>query len=233
VEGESTVTAIEAALDGYPPAPIDAWEPADWHEVPKGYYAIPVWDWHKFMNDCGPDEETPDLDLIGFQFVQRTVSRTYKTGRKAGQKYGKDELKIGRWYVAPGTTYYVIRAGLPDEQRWSPWDRMRRELEDYRHGATHDLLTEPPAGRIWCRCCDSCCWAAQHADTMAYVRKDNALTAYQDCIAAAIIDSIKTHDNLLSRLYGMITGSCGCCHATLTDPKSKLIGIGPDCRGYR
>jgi hypothetical protein len=34
-------------------------------------------------------------------------------------------------------------------------------------------------------------------------------------------------------LFGQLTGRCGCCGKALTDPKSKLIGIGPDCRGYR
>jgi Family of unknown function (DUF6011) len=33
--------------------------------------------------------------------------------------------------------------------------------------------------------------------------------------------------------FGQLTGRCGHCHMRLTDPKSKLIGIGPDCRGYR
>lgn len=33
--------------------------------------------------------------------------------------------------------------------------------------------------------------------------------------------------------YGQFTGRCGCCHHPLTDDKSKLIGIGPECRGYR
>lgn len=34
-------------------------------------------------------------------------------------------------------------------------------------------------------------------------------------------------------LFGQITGKCGYCGKTLTDPTSKLIGIGPDCRGER
>ena len=33
--------------------------------------------------------------------------------------------------------------------------------------------------------------------------------------------------------FGQLTGKCGWCGKRLTDPKSKLIGIGPDCRGYR
>jgi hypothetical protein len=114
---------------------------------------------------------------------------------------------------------------------------MRRELEDYRHGAAHDLVSEMPPGTYPCRCCPQCKFAAQdYPEHMAYIRKPGTRTAadeYADRIAAIILDSIAKHDNLLGRVYGMLTGNCCCCHATLTDPKSKLIGIGPDCRGYR
>jgi len=30
--------------------------------------------------------------------------------------------------------------------------------------------------------------------------------------------------------YGRETGTCGCCHRTLTDPESVQLGIGPICR---
>jgi Family of unknown function (DUF6011) len=33
--------------------------------------------------------------------------------------------------------------------------------------------------------------------------------------------------------YGRFTGKCGCCGRRLTDPESKLRGIGPECRGDR
>lgn len=33
--------------------------------------------------------------------------------------------------------------------------------------------------------------------------------------------------------YGTFTGKCGCCGRRLTDPESKLRGIGPECRGDR
>ncbi len=32
-------------------------------------------------------------------------------------------------------------------------------------------------------------------------------------------------------VFGQLTGKCGCCGRKLTDPTSKLLGIGPDCRG--
>jgi len=33
--------------------------------------------------------------------------------------------------------------------------------------------------------------------------------------------------------FGQLTGKCGCCGRRLTDPKSKMLGIGPECRGFR
>lgn len=30
-------------------------------------------------------------------------------------------------------------------------------------------------------------------------------------------------------LFGQVTGRCGCCGRTLTDPNSKMRGIGPEC----
>ncbi len=51
-----------------------------------------------------------------------------------------------------------------------------------------------------------------------------------------IVDSIilDTRDGDTFRAkFGQLTGKCGCCGRRLTDPRSKLIGIGPDCRGYR
>jgi hypothetical protein len=34
-------------------------------------------------------------------------------------------------------------------------------------------------------------------------------------------------------LFGKLTGRCGCCGKTLTDPNSKMRGIGPECAGLR
>jgi hypothetical protein len=51
-----------------------------------------------------------------------------------------------------------------------------------------------------------------------------------------IVDAIMLDlngDDTYRAQYGKLTGKCGCCGKALTDPKSKLIGIGPDCRGYR
>lgn len=33
--------------------------------------------------------------------------------------------------------------------------------------------------------------------------------------------------------YGRLTGRCGCCGRTLTDPASKMRGIGPECAATR
>ena len=37
-----------------PSAPLGAFDAADWHDVPEGYYLLPVHDWTKFGDDCGP-----------------------------------------------------------------------------------------------------------------------------------------------------------------------------------
>lgn len=34
-------------------------------------------------------------------------------------------------------------------------------------------------------------------------------------------------------LFAQFTGACSVCGRALTDPTSKLLGIGPDCRGSR
>jgi Family of unknown function (DUF6011) len=51
-------------------------------------------------------------------------------------------------------------------------------------------------------------------------------------IVDTILLDIADQDSFRAQ-YGRITGRCGHCRKALTDPKSKLIGIGPDCRGYR
>jgi hypothetical protein len=33
--------------------------------------------------------------------------------------------------------------------------------------------------------------------------------------------------------FGRLTGKCGCCGRRLTDPDSKMRGIGPECAGLR
>lgn len=231
-----TISAdLAAILDGFPPAPVAAWRPAHWEDVPKGFYAIPIWDWHKFGDDCGTEgDPTPPIDLIGFQLCEKRVSRTYKTGRKAGQQYGKDEFKIGKQAVAPGVTSYTLWAGAENETCYMPWDRLRQEIDSDRHLVRHDLVKELPPMTPPCRCCTSCRRSAEdYPEHMAYVLKPGAYRAWDDALAGAILDVIANHGDIHRRLYGVLTGQCGKCHALLTDPTSKLIGIGPDCRGYR
>jgi hypothetical protein len=40
-------------------------------------------------------------------------------------------------------------------------------------------------------------------------------------------------DDTFRATFGKLTGRCGCCGKALTDAKSKMVGLGPDCRGYR
>lgn len=52
----------------------------------------------------------------------------------------------------------------------------------------------------------------------------------------SVVDAIMLDlegDDTYRATFGKLTGKCGCCGKALTDAKSKLIGIGPDCRGYR
>jgi hypothetical protein len=51
-------------------------------------------------------------------------------------------------------------------------------------------------------------------------------------IVDAIVLDVAGGDTFRAK-FGQLTGKCGCCGMRLTDPKSKLIGLGPDCRGYR
>jgi hypothetical protein len=44
-----------------------------------------------------------------------------------------------------------------------------------------------------------------------------------------VLLAIAADADALSR-YGRETGTCGCCHRTLTDPESVSLGIGPICR---
>lgn len=43
---------------------------------------------------------------------------------------------------------------------------------------------------------------------------------------------VQRADELRAR-YGRFFGKCGACGRTLSDPESKLLGLGPDCGGRR
>lgn len=45
----------------------------------------------------------------------------------------------------------------------------------------------------------------------------------------AQVADLLTDPALYRRAYGMVTGRCGWCGRALTDPDSKLRGVGPEC----
>lgn len=49
----------------------------------------------------------------------------------------------------------------------------------------------------------------------------------------AQIEELLEHPDSYRAVFGKLTGKCGWCGRKLTDAKSKLLGIGPDCRGER
>jgi hypothetical protein len=146
----------------------------DWHEVPKGHYAIPVLDWSEWADrDC--EDEPP---VVAYRMFQRKVARHCKNGRVIGQ----DSFIRGTVWLQPGADPQQVRYLIDAD------DDIARDV--YGRGG----------------------------DTKSIVH--------------AIMVDLENGDTYRAR-YGQITGRCGCCGKTLTEPKSKLIGIGPDCRGFR
>jgi hypothetical protein len=90
-----------------PCAPLGAFDPTEWHDVPEGYYLLPIHDWMKFDSDCC-GEGTPPLDFLGFQVVVRTVPTVIKKGKRAGQTIGQDRFIIGRLVLARAVEERVI-----------------------------------------------------------------------------------------------------------------------------
>lgn len=74
------------------------------------------------------------------------------------------------------------------------------------------------------------------ADT---VRRERALDvemwgpgASTQCVLDILLYDVRNTDTYRA-LFGQLTGHCGYCGRELTDPESKMHGIGPDCRGER
>lgn len=220
-----------------PQAPFGAFEAADWREVPEGYYLLPVHDWTKFGDDCGPDGVTPELDFLGFRVFVRQVPTVIKKGKRAGQTIGRDRFIIGRLVLARGVQERVIHVHEKVDgpvvriDRYTPSERLKREVEGDKWCAEHDFLHDgddsPP-----CRCtgCEAdrrylweCKWKAVPDQANAYANE----------VAAALIHSIKNESDAFRRLYGQLTGHCGMCGRFIHDPESKRLGLGPDCGNRR
>jgi len=47
---------------------------------------------------------------------------------------------------------------------------------------------------------------------------------------AELLEYVGKYPDMCREDFGRLTGKCGCCGRTLTDPESVRLGIGPDCR---
>lgn len=220
-----------------PSAPLGAFDEADWHDVPEGFYLLPVHDWTKFSNECGvdDDDETPPLDFLGFRVIVRETPTLIKAGKRAGQSIGQDRFIVGRLVLARGVQERVIEhrekvdGPVTYTERLTPSDRLKREVEGDKWGAEHDLVRDGDASPS-CQC-DGCIADAHLGLTLRW--KPAPPDAYANEVAAALIHSIKNENDALRRLYGQLTGHCGMCGRFIHDPESKRLGLGPDCRGRR
>jgi hypothetical protein len=79
--------------------------PADWHDIPRGFYAVPV-----------TDDEEPYL--LGYMLYERTEPRTFKNGRTVG----KHQWREGRTPIE-GHTYlhrsYILEPGITFRPRFA------------------------------------------------------------------------------------------------------------------
>ena len=135
--------------DTVPSAPLGAFDDADWHDVPEGYYLLPVHDWTKFSSECcgdDADDETPALDLLGFRVFVCATPTLIKTGKRAGQTIGKDRFYIGQLVLARGVQERVFQRRTSDDDptpvtvRYTPSERLKREVDGDRFSAEHVFL---------------------------------------------------------------------------------------------
>ena len=220
-----------------PQAPLGAFDDADWHDVPEGFYLLPVHDWTKFGDDCGPDGVTPELDLLGFRVFVRQVPAVIKKGERAGQTIGRDRFIIGRLVLARGVQERVINhrekvdGPITRVERLTPSERLKREAEGDQWCAEHDFIHDgdptPP-----CRCA-KCLAERRYEWDCKWKAVPDQRNAYANEVAGALICGIKNMDDAFRRLYGQLTGHCGKCGRFIYDPESKRLGIGPDCGGRR
>jgi hypothetical protein len=209
-------TEAEHALSA---GPISAYEPRDWHDVPRGFYAIPVFDWSKFGDDCMPDAPMPDLDLVGYKLFARKTPRVFKNGKTVG----KDRFVIGKQIIAQEAAQYVVPYTIDGvELKYTPWERLTEELSSDRFVAEHTSRA-PGSTEPLCRCGEC---TSRNSD---WIRVPDWEDAYANAAAGAILDGIEDRGDPFRKLYGQLTGQCGICGKLLSDPESKLRGIGPDC----
>jgi hypothetical protein len=71
---------------------------ADWHDIPRGYYALPV------------VEDDEPYRVLGYKLFERKVPRTYKTGRTVG----RDAWRCS-YTLADGITWEEFRDYTSDD----------------------------------------------------------------------------------------------------------------------
>jgi hypothetical protein len=222
--------------DTMPSAPLGAFDAADWHDVPEGFYLLPVHDWTKFGDDCGPDGVTPPLDFLGFRVFIRKTPILIKTGQRAGRTIGKDRFHIGQLVLARGVQERVIHrrekvdGPVVEVIRYTPSERLKREVDGDRWSAEHDFIHKGDTSPS-CRCCADCIRSAARWPDLRWKAVPDQANAYANEVAGALIHYAKNEGDILRKLYGQLTGSCGICGRFLYEPESKRIGIGPDCLG--
>jgi hypothetical protein len=106
----------------------------DWHDVPRGFYALRVID---VLDDAG------DYPTLGYKMFQRRAPRTYKSGRTVGRNRW-----IRSYALADGFTWERFRENCPEDNELS------------RRSDIDDILYEPQRaqaefGRFTGRC--GCC----------------------------------------------------------------------------
>lgn len=217
-----------------PQAPLGAFESADWHEVPRGFYALPVHDWTEFSDECTEDE-TPPLDLLGFLLFTRCVPVEIKTGPRAGRTVGRHSFTAGPRVLARGVQPRIARCRLDDGTagtiRYTPSERLKREVNGGRFISEHVLRSDGDTSPA-CSC-PECNGPDGHWYRTHWKPAADQRNAYANEVAAVILYSIQKEDDAFRKLYGLLTGKCGVCGRLLTDPESKRLGLGPDCGGRR
>lgn len=84
---------------------------ADWHDIPAGYYAVPIADY------AG--------EPLGFNLFQRKEPRTYKTGRTVG----RDEWMYGA--MIRGLHHYNLPGDGVERDRLNRMARATFDHQDY------------------------------------------------------------------------------------------------------
>jgi hypothetical protein len=116
----------------------------DWHEIPRGFYAIPV----DYYGDCdGTEPENWKPPRAGYRLFERKVARTTKTGRTIG----RDRFLTGKVMV---TDPDLIDAALHDDKDSLPtgWSYDKCTIDMIVRDAEGDDTYRATFGHLTGRC---------------------------------------------------------------------------------